>query len=66
MSDSLTACACAHMRLVHVEKRYFGGQQSEHWECESCGVRFVPDRGPPVSKMDRTPYDAKGHAERYP
>jgi transposase-like protein len=47
MNDECTPC-CAHRYLVHVTKRYMNGCQSDHWECQDCGVTFIP-RLPPTN-----------------
>jgi hypothetical protein len=40
MNDSV-AC-CAHLRLKRVHTYWYGGFESDWWECESCNVRFMP------------------------
>jgi len=50
--DDAQPC-CAHRYLVHVTKRYMNGCMSDHWECQDCGVRFLPQ---PATKM--TEHDA--------
>jgi transposase-like protein len=58
MSEEDKPC-CAHRYLVHVTKRYMNGCTSDHWECQDCGVRFVPSL-PPVTKLaEPKPGDGK-------
>lgn len=49
---------CAHRYLVHVTKRYMNGCQNDHWECQDCGVHFIP-RLPPTTKLVDLPVETK-------
>ena len=63
MSNAYTTpddATCGHTRLTRVHKYYFGGLESEHWECEDCGVYFQPNYPPTINDIHAPPTPRKG------
>jgi len=46
--------ACAHIGIAHVTLHHGNRTTSERWECEACGMRFVPQYAP-STEVQRTP-----------